>query len=408
MLTEWPSNLWLCVELLIISIVVWWLVDVVMTEYRESCVPLGLDTERVFHIAVESKDETVEGYDASVERYDDVTGLLRRLRALPEVEAAAMGSSATYNYNFWGRQWTVCDGREDSVTMISGRCNRITVTPDYAMVFRIKGIHGETPEQIRDLLAQGRLVVTRNANTQATRGMAESELMNMRLESNDGRQYTVGALIEPIKRGLYEHPAHCTVLVPADPGEVYSIYLRVRPGHDKGFRDELMRKAATEVDGTNVYISDINSMEKIGEDLHRDDTIRTRYLYVTLIFLLVSVFLGLLGTFWFRTQTRVRELAIRMSFGATRAQIFRRLISEGLILLAVITPFAIAVDYLMMKHDLVASAQTYLYFGVDPWWQFVAECAGVVALLALTIVAGVYFPARKAMKVEPADVLRSE
>lgn len=408
MLAEWPSNLWLCVELLIISVVVWWLVDLVTSEYRESCVPMGLDTEHVYHIATETRNEESDGYIADIDFTEDRDGLMARLRALPEVKAVAMGSSSAYNYNFWGQPWHVEEIRPDSVNYFSGRCNRFNVSSDYPLVFNIYGINGETPGQLRDVLAAGKVIATRNMNNHANAYIAESELMNLRILDTEERHYTIGALIRPIKRGRTEHPTHATVMVPMDPEDNYSIYLRVKPEYERDFARDLMRRAANEIDGSNIYISDINSMEKIGNDLHRDDTIKTRYLYTTMIFLLVSVFLGLLGTFWFRTQTRVRELAIRMSFGATRAQIFRRLMGEGLILLAVITPVAIAIDYMMMKHDLAASAQYYMFYGIEPWWQFVAECAGVAALLALTIAAGIYFPARKAMNVEPADVLRSE
>lgn len=54
-------------------------------------------------------------------------------------------------------------------------------------------------------------------------------------------------------------------------------------------------------------------------------------------FLLLNIFLGLLGTFWFRTQQRRSEIALHKAHGASDMSIFVRLISEGLLLLLLIT-----------------------------------------------------------------------
>lgn len=43
---------------------------------------------------------------------------------------------------------------------------------------------------------------------------------------------------------------------------------------------------------------------------------------VVVVFLLVNVFLGLIGTFWFRTRRRRNEIALRLAMGSTKKQIF--------------------------------------------------------------------------------------
>ena len=62
-------------------------------------------------------------------------------------------------------------------------------------------------------------------------------------------------------------------------------------------------------------------------------------------FLLLNNFLGLLGTFWFRTQQRRSEIALHKAHGATDRAIFSRLLSEGILLLAIVTPVALLIDY---------------------------------------------------------------
>ena len=119
---------------------------------------------------------------------------------------------------------------------------------------------------------------------------------------------------------------------------------------------------------------------------------------------MMSIFLGLLGAFWFRTQSRVGEIAIRKVNGATSAMIFRRLMGEGLLILTAVTPIALLGDWVLVRLDLVV----YLFTVAAPLWQY-ATCAVITYLLiALAVVLGIWFPGRKAMAVDPARALADE
>lgn len=71
-------------------------------------------------------------------------------------------------------------------------------------------------------------------------------------------------------------------------------------------------------------------------------------------FLLLNIFLGLLGTFWFRTQQRRGEIALMKSLGGTDHSIFVRQLAEGLILLVVATIPAIFIDWNLANSELNA------------------------------------------------------
>ena len=59
-------------------------------------------------------------------------------------------------------------------------------------------------------------------------------------------------------------------------------------------------------------------------------------LYVAgIAFFLLNVLLGVVGTFWYRTQQRSAEIGLRMAMGATRKGIFWQLVKEGLALLTI-------------------------------------------------------------------------
>ena len=120
-------------------------------------------------------------------------------------------------------------------------------------------------------------------------------------------------------------------------------------------------------------------------------------------FLLLNIFLGLFGTFWFRAQQRVSEIAIRKVSGATRGDVFRRLIGEGLLLLTVITPLALVADFNIAKLEM-----TSWFDGYFTVMRFVICTAVTYVIMALMISLGIAIPAFRAMKMPPAVALHDE
>lgn len=136
-----------------------------------------------------------------------------------------------------------------------------------------------------------------------------------------------------------------------------------------------------------------------------DEFKAARKMYVVIGFLLVNVFLGLLGTFWYRTRQRTSELAVRMIFGASRISLFRRLMGEGLILLAVAAVIAgsliAALLYVEIRPELTFASR------IDTGW-IVRDSVITFLLLLAMIFLGIWFPARAAMRVSPAAALHDE
>ena len=121
-------------------------------------------------------------------------------------------------------------------------------------------------------------------------------------------------------------------------------------------------------------------------------------------FLLLNIFLGLLGTFWFRTHNAVRRIALHKAHGATDRAIFSRLLSEGILLLAIVTPVALLIDYNLAHLELTPGGTVRTLE-----WDRLLLCAAIsFVLIALMIVIGIGIPARKAMKVQPAEALHDE
>ena len=120
--------------------------------------------------------------------------------------------------------------------------------------------------------------------------------------------------------------------------------------------------------------------------------------------LMLNIFLGLLGTFWFRTQQRRSEIALHKAMGATDGAVFGRLMGEGLFLLLTVTVPAVVIDIVLAHFELNSWRN-----GTTLEWPRMAFCAAATfVLIAAMIGIGIGIPARRAMKVQPAEALHDE
>lgn len=140
------------------------------------------------------------------------------------------------------------------------------------------------------------------------------------------------------------------------------------------------------------------------ERSHQGVMLKIRNFSVCAVFLLLVVFLGFLGTFWFRIQQRTGEIAVRKVAGATNADIFVRFISEGLILLAIAAVIATPLVVGIVRAEIHAKV------GLEMLDSNAYIAGGILTFLVLMllIVCGIWAPARKATGIDPAYALKDQ
>lgn len=180
--------------------------------------------------------------------------------------------------------------------------------------------------------------------------------------------------------------------------------VRVRENMDKDFIDNLMKDADSHFRIGNLYIASVQSFDNIRAVHQRSDVQNMKTYFTGAAFLALNIFLGLLGTFWFRTQQRTSEIAIRKANGARRGDIFRRVIGEGELLLLLVTPFAALIDYGLVHFEINA----YYHFTFFEPVRFFACLLISWGFMALMIFLGIVIPANRAMKIAPAVALKDE
>jgi putative ABC transport system permease protein len=404
--TEWRANIWMVIELaivgLIVAVIFWILVQLAYAKSLRT----GYDIEDICFADCRNIPKGSDEYVDYGEDHDDMEDLniiLRYIRENPYVELAGLGSNCLpYSYNYYGSG--VILNEQDSAYLYSG--NVRSLTPEVIKILRLTGPKGETTEQLADVIDHHDYIlttVTRSADQDDPYLFANKDVFYA-LDSTKVEH--VGAVSYGIWRDDYEGCNGCIIcnlensIGSTEPDK---LVVRVKPGMTNKFIESLDSKRLQQ---GNVYISNMRSLESSREECQRNIAITQRNITVCAVFLLVAVFLGFLGSFWFRTQQRVPEIALRKVNGATPRQIFSRLISEGLILLVIGVIIYTPIYYYLLITDVTVEIRSELISNSN--LPNIVSYVLSILVLAIMIVAGIYFPARRAMKVQPADALKDQ
>ena len=405
---EWRSNIWLAVELLLVSVVMWWITDSLYVRLATYLEPRGFNTEHCYKIEMgeltsKSPDYTKRSRE---ERYADILELADRLRHRSDIEAVSL-SHNSHPYN--GSNGTIKVQLVGDTLETYGRVIRREVTPDFVRVFQYQGVNGETPEQLAEMLARGEILVSDNLfSSTYNRPLPMTNYIGKRFHLNRDTTSSVrlGASLKGVRYGDFESGKNASSMVYKldwfDKDQ--ELCVRVRPEHDVDFINKVKADSESQYRVGNIFISEIRSFKDIRRNVQQGTYNAMRNNITIMVFLLVNIFLGLLGTFWFRTQQRKSEIALHKAHGATNGMVFTRLLSEGWLLLLIITPIALLIDFNLAYAELNSWRN-----GTTLEADRLLICAGIsFALIALMIAIGIGIPARKAMKIHPAEALHNE
>ena len=295
--------------------------------------------------------------------------------------------------------------RYDTLVSDSWTIRRM-VTPDFVRVFRYQGARGETSEQLAEILERGEFIASNNLFRKYDRPLTELVGKRFQLFGDTTQTYRLGAALKDVRYNDFQQArSSYTFLYKLDWYDIgLELCLRVRANQDHDFIQRLKADSEKQFRIGNIFISEVRSFKDIRRNFQQAWSNDVRNYVMGMGFLLLNIFLGLLGTFWFRTQQRRSEIALHKAHGASDMSVFTRLISEGLLLLLIVTPIALIIDYNLASMELNSWRN-----GTTLEWGRLLLCASVsFILIGLMIVVGIGIPARKAMKVQPAEALHDD
>jgi putative ABC transport system permease protein len=341
-------------------------------------------------------------FDSSEKRYAFYRQLADRLRALPGVRAVGAGTSAPLNS---GAPVTV--GRDTDDATRAPRISAQEVSPDFFGTLDIPLIAGRRFDERdgKDALA----VVILNARAAADLFGAPARAIGkrVRLDRESWRQVVgvvgnVGATffntLEWQTNPIVYRPAAQGFASPASPDSTsFGFTLHVRSDRPLAIAD--IRNVAMTIN-SRAAVTDFHRAPDLIVEATRQPAFRMTLLFG---FACISLLLATIGAYGLVAQAvaqRVREIAVRVALGAESSRVIGA-VMRGTVL-AGITGVGLGVMAALM---LARMLQGMLY-GVDAHDPASFVVASAVLLIAIVVAAAV--PARRALRIDPATVLRSE
>lgn len=401
---EWRSNLWLVTELLLVSVVMWYIVDYMYVKAMIYNEPRGFDISHCYLIQMgELTDKSPDyvKYENNEQRSADIQELLERLRRREDMEAVSL-SQNSYPYN--GSNSTT-EVMYDTLRAPGWTIRRM-VTPDFLRVFRYQGTRGETPEQLAEMIEKGEFLASENLYKKYDVNMTSLIGKRFYLFGDTTSSYRLGAVLKNVRYYDYQQASQSYSMVVKLNwyDAMQELCVRVKEDQDKEFIARLKADSEKLYRVGNIFIADVRSFADIRRNYQQSQSNQLRNYIFGMGFLMLNIFLGLLGTFWFRTQQRRGEIALMKSLGGTDKTVFIRQLTEGIFLLIIASVPAIFIDWNLANAELNA----WMDGSTFGWVRFINTVLISFVLIALMILVGIWIPARKAMKVQPAEALHDE
>jgi len=410
---ERRSNLLICLELLVVSAFLWYTVDALFLDYKRFSMPLGFDINHVYYLELASipseSPDYIQSTDEDVTVGADFLTIIDRLQKNPDIEFAGYTSSIHFHYRWSNRFATF---QVDTAIIIPHGFVR-PIGSTYFDLFQVKTADGGSPRLLAEALERSEIVITKNVAERVFGSVANAmgkEIICTDQGDAEGHAYRIGGVCEDQRYNefnLYDYAYYrliSTSEVRNSNSFGYPLFIRVKPGADKkDFPEKFRKEMTSQLKIRNIYLKDVQPMSERRSEHIRKKIDQVRMNMAVVIFFLLNVFLGVIGTFWLRTQQKRGEIGLRMALGSPRKSIFGMLLSQGIILLVI--SFLIAA--ILFSNFWVTGVLDNVD-GVDTTYRLITGAGITFILLLLMICIGISFPAYRAMKEEPAEALHYE
>lgn len=413
--TERKVNIWILIELILVFCIMWFCVDYIYFLAKKYIEPEGFDIEQVYAINLGIKDEgqsviNSDDEEKKAELFENIWTIFDRIKAYPEIENACISSAAVPHSGSWM-------SREFFIDTVIDYPQKKSVTPEFFDVFGIN-------------MEKGKSFSGDNMNEAVVSGDVDNILLKKSVfqidtinygdhNSQDYLRLKVTGVANKSKRSQFD-AYNTMVYIPLrrDEGDLLytpsiEISVRVKPGTTKGFEERFSKNMQEQIAVGPYFLSSVQSFRDIRSNYIKwngwDNNLKS--IYSISAFLLINIFLAVVGTFWFRIQSRRSEIGLRIALGASHSRVKRLFMTETLILLflasIIATVICINVTLVDVLKDIGVPS-------INREWnpihisQYFINYGLTFIILAVIAIAAVWYPAKRASKIQPAIALKDE
>lgn len=420
-ISNWKNSFGLFIELIIVTVIGWILLEPVAVHTSRISISPGYDYDRLVTTVFSKLDEHTYDYDSTANENQSVyfQRIIDLIRQRPDVESATFSGSLGFESDsYWGAGFPA----DSTYYNLTAEDNQISTAyigyvpgSDYFATFGIKDPEGkpfEEPENdgsgyiVTQTLAKGKF---------PTKSPIGQNLFELTEEVNSPTPIIAITADTPYRKSQ-GRTAIAFFPTNLDGSHINGITMRVKDGvNPRHFLDDLSTQLSDYKIG-NIFLSEPelmtdrreNTMDIIDKELTQN--------WVMVIFFLVNVILGIAGTFYIQSRSRISDAGVMKAFGASRCRIEWSIIGEACItvFLAWLVGSSIYFIYLHFSNSEISSEVGKAIQIIRPMWydtaatrySIIGGC--VLLLLLISAFIGVYMPARRVGRVPIVDSLRDE
>ncbi len=347
------------------------------------------------NVLLASMNPALNGYskERTAAFYDE---LMARTRALPGVKFASLASDSPISGG-WDQNGILVEGYtpREGERMTS---DVTYVSSDYFKTLEIPFLTGRDFDE-RDRLGAPKVVIVNEKMAKHYFGNT-SNALGKRIGLEDVPDMTIVGVVKDAQYiNLRESMRRHFYVPTTQDSSLTNLTLHVKTWSDPNAVAEQLRAQLKSLD-PHLPLYNLKTLStEIDESLIQERMVTWLSTAFGLLATLLTA-LGLYGVLTFSVARRTREIGIRVALGAQRRDVFRLIMTRGVILVGVGVAIGLGASFALSR--FLRS----LLFGVTP--NNVTTLLGVsIGLIAVALLA-CYIPARRATKVDPLVALRYE
>jgi len=323
--------------------------------------------------------------------------LLAKLRVMPQVESVGASEFIPFGHrDNWAPFW-VAGQPEPAPGEVPGTCITAT-TPEYASTLGLTLLRGRF---ISEKDGRGTLPVVVVSETLAQRYLPNDDALGHKLRIGRDNQdwYTIVGIVRDVKiYNLGDGPmAQSYTAFAQTPAATMQLVIRTtgQPAAPAAAAQSAVRSLDKE-----LPLAGIEPMQQRIDDEQAPLRIFTWFSGVFSVVALFLAGIGIYGVMAYLVESRAREIGIRVACGASRRNIFQLVLSGAMRLMAIGLALGLlgangVARLLMSALELVRGSSLDVY-------------AIALVVLCAAVLGAIYVPMRRATRVDPLLVLRSE
>jgi len=366
--------------------------------YRLLQVNPGFRPERVLTMEIDLRTAQYSKPEASLAFWHQV---LDRVRVLPGVEAAALGTVVPLTGDHSRADVTI----EGMATPEPGKYphpDYHSVSAGYLDALTIPLLRGRNFAAADTKTAPPVALVN---YTMAHRFWPNGDAIGKRLRfghpewKDDFPWITVVGVVGDTKLYGLSNPSRLELYLPYEQSPTTEMSLVLRSSVNPASLTSAVREAVLDID-KDQPVADVNTMTQLVNNSVATPRITLVLLGLFSALALVLAAIGTYGVIAYSVQQRTHELGIRLALGAQRRDVMRLVLAHGMKLAGIGIAIGVAAAFGLTR--LMAS----LLFGTGASDPIAFSAASIVLLLVA--VAACCIPARRAMRLDPMVALRYE